>query len=74
MKGRSIQTLVMVGLLLATGIVAADTVGIGLTVADDFPDIPDEAEIYSRFFGSPDVVPGFMVFFKEYGWGMSFDF
>ena len=74
MKSRSIRTIVVVTLLLVTGIAAADTVGFGLTVADDFPDVPDQDEIYSRFFGSAEVVPGFLVFFKEYDWGMSFDF
>ena len=74
MKGSRIRTIVVVALVLVTGVAAADTVGFGLTVADDFPDVPDQAEIYSRFFGSSEAVPGCLVFFKEYDWGMSFDF
>jgi hypothetical protein len=61
-------------LLLAAGPLCADTVGVGFTIADDFPDVPEGEEIYSRLIASGEIVPGFLVFFTERDWGMSFDF
>jgi len=69
MKVSRIRISVAVALFLVGGVAVADTVGLGLTVADDFPDVPDKTEIYSRFFGSSEVTPGFLVFFKEHDWG-----
>lgn len=67
---------VAVAILFAViaGIAAADDVGFGLTVGDDFPDLPEAQEVYSRLFGETHITPGMLVFFRDRDWGMSFDF
>lgn len=71
---RSSRILLTVAVLFLCGGFAAADVGIGLTVGGDFPEVPEADEIYSRLLGESEITPGFLVYFKEYDWGMSFDF
>lgn len=74
MRGFVIAAIIMIALTASVGTAFADSVGIGLTVADDFPDVPSQDEVYSRLFATDSVTPGFIVFFRDDYWGMSFDF
>lgn len=52
----------------------SDAVGLGLALSHDFQDVPDREEIQESFLHSDEVVPGFLVYFRDDHWGMSFDF
>ena len=52
----------------------SDAVGLGLALSHDFQDLPDREEIRDSFLHSDEVIPGFLVFFRDDNWGMSFDF
>jgi hypothetical protein len=57
----------------AAGIASADAVGFGLTVSGGFPEPPNKEQIYDELLGTGVVDPGFLVFFRDRDWGMSFD-
>lgn len=74
MKRHNVLLFIAALLLVGGGLATADTVGLGFTLGDDFPDVPEGEEIYSRLVTSGEVTPGMLVFFVERDWGMSFDF
>ena len=74
MKTLRIAAIAIIALTATTGIVAADSFGIGLTVADDFPFVPSREEVSSRFFGSTGIDPGVLLYWRDYQTGTSLDF
>ena len=74
MKALRIVLLALVLTVLATAVVSADAVGFGITATGEFPEVPDEDEIYSSLFGDGVIEPGFLFYFRDDDWGMSFDF
>jgi hypothetical protein len=74
MKTLRMVAIVLIALTATVGTAVADSVGIGLTVADDFAEVPAQHEVAARLFDSPAVSPGFIVFWRDYQAGMSLDF
>ena len=74
MKKLRIAAMTFLALATVAGAAVADSVGIGLAVADDFPHAPSSDEVYSRFFGASEIDPGVLLFWRDRQAGMSFDF
>lgn len=74
MKTLRIAAITMIALAAVAGTAAADSVGIGLTVTDGFPDVPSKEEVSSRFFGVSDIDPGVLLSWRDRQAGMSLDF
>lgn len=74
MKAFRTLALVLIFFAGSAGFAAAESVGFGLTVSGDFPEVPDEDEIYSALLGNGIVDPGFLFYFQDREWGLSFDF
>ena len=74
MKTLRIAAITILALAAVAGTAAADSVGIGLTVTDGFPDVPSKEEVSSRFFGVSEIDPGVLLSWRDRHAGMSFDF
>lgn len=74
MKTLRIAAITILTLTALAGTAAADSVGIGLTVSDGFPDVPTKEQVYSRFFGATEIDPGVLLTWRDHQAGMSLDF
>lgn len=74
MKTLRIAAITTLALMALAGTAVADSIGIGLTVADGFPDVPSKDQVYSRFFAASEMDPGVLVYWRDRQAGMSFDF
>lgn len=74
MKTLRIAAITILALAALAVTAAADSFGIGLTVADGFPDVPSKDEVSTRFLGASGIDPGVLLSWRDDQAGMSFDF